>query len=116
MKVNDIINAYKGGTFTLEEANKKLVAIDAGFTLNPYKNVITPQEENAGDDANGFGMLHDGSGTAEKVRIVNGALEFAYFDPASFGGGKLPVVHVKFKDKLYKIADDGKTLEEVNGK
>ena len=36
--INDIIDRYKAGEITLEEANWQLKAENAGFTLDPEQN------------------------------------------------------------------------------
>ena len=36
--INDIIDRYKAGEITLEEANRQLKAENAGFTLDPEQN------------------------------------------------------------------------------
>lgn len=38
MTVNEIIKAYKTGKMTVDEANKALDELDAGFSLNPEQN------------------------------------------------------------------------------
>ena len=78
MKVNDILNKYTTGEMTLPEANEALAEASAGFTLNPDRNVITPEEfieTTAGetpDTVNGYGLMDHGVGCLEKVHVVNG--------------------------------------------
>ena len=78
--VNEIMSKYTGGEITAEEANEQLSAAEAGFHLEPGKNVLTEDEMRATtighfpDQANGFGLLATGTGTMDKVRCENGHL------------------------------------------
>lgn len=103
IKVNDIMAQYMNGTAGVEETNAKLKAVGAGFTLNPYKNAITPEEAASGDERNGFGMLDTGTGSLDKVEIREMKLLHSVGEMTAF---------VKFNGKLYKVAADGVTLEE----
>ena len=77
-KVNEIMEKYKAGEITVEEANAALEG--AGFHLDPQKNVLTEDEKRATtigcypDQANGFGLLDSGTGTLDKVRVKDGRL------------------------------------------
>ena len=79
-KVNEIMEKYTAGEITAEEANAKLAAAEAGFHLEPGKNVLTEEEMRATtighfpDQANGFGLLDSGTGTLDKVRVKDGRL------------------------------------------
>ena len=78
MKVNDILNKYTTGEMTLPEANEALADEGAGFTLNPDRNVITPEEfieTTAGetpDTVTGYGLMDHGVGCMVKAHAVNG--------------------------------------------
>lgn len=102
MKYTDIINGWKSGAYSVEEANKKLQAIGAGFTINPYKNAITAEEAAKGDERNGFGMLDTGTGTFDKVEIREMKLVHNIGDMKAF---------VKFNGKLYEVKDGEKLVE-----
>ena len=102
MKYTDIINGWKSGAYGVEEANKKLQAIGAGFTINPHKNSITAEEAAKGDERNGFGMLDTGTGSLDKVEIREMKLVHNIGDMVAF---------VKFNGKLYKVADGEKLVE-----
>lgn len=79
-KITEILNDYTAGVKTLEEANSALKELNAGFHLDPNKNVISEAEMAAttvSDDPSavtGFGMLDMGIGSMEKVEIKNGEL------------------------------------------
>lgn len=78
MKTIDILRKYTAGEMTLEETN---VALEGkGFHLEPGKNILTEEDKRATtigyypDQANGWGLLDSGTGTLDKVQIVNGKL------------------------------------------
>lgn len=78
--INEILNKYTRGEATLEETNEALIA--AGWApLNPDQNTITKEEMEATSigytaaQANGYGLLDTGTGSMEKVHVVNGKLE-----------------------------------------
>ena len=102
MKYTDIINGWKSGAYGVEDANKKLRAIGAGFTINPYKNAITAEEAAKGDERNGFGMLDTGTGSLDKVEIREMKLVHNIGDMVAF---------VKFNGKLYEVKDGEKLVE-----
>lgn len=78
MTTNEILNKYTTGEMTLPEANEALREAEAGFTLDPNRNVITQEEfvaTTAGetpDTVNGYGLMDHGVGAFEKVHVVNG--------------------------------------------
>lgn len=78
--INEIIGKYTAGEKTLEETNEELAAAEAGFHLEPGKNVLTEEEKRATtigyypEQANGFGLLDTGTGSLDKVRCENGHL------------------------------------------
>lgn len=78
MTTNEILNKYTTGEMTLPEANEALREAEAGFTLDPNRNVITQEEfvaTTAGetpDTVNGYGLMEHGVGALEKVHVVDG--------------------------------------------
>lgn len=102
MKYTDIINGWKSGAYSVEDANKKLQAIGAGFTINPYKNVITAPEEAQNTDTDGVGMLDTGTGTMDKVQIRGMKLVHNIGNMKAF---------VKFNGILYEVKDGEKLVE-----
>lgn len=78
MTTNEILNKYTTGEMTLPEANEALREAEAGFTLDPNRNVITQEEflaTTAGetpDTVNGYGLMDHGVVCMEKVHVVNG--------------------------------------------
>lgn len=78
--ITDILFKYTTGEATLEETNEALKEAEAGFHLEPGKNEITPEEAaqtvtgETPEEATGYGLLDTGTGSMEKVKIVNGKL------------------------------------------
>ncbi len=78
--INETMSKYTAGEITLEQANEELKKAEAGFHLDPNKNVITEEEKRQTvvgyypEQANGFGMLDSGTGTMDKVQVKDGHL------------------------------------------
>lgn len=108
IKIEAIMKGYTSGEKNVDETNAALKAIDAGFTLNIYKNAISTEEAAQNDERNGWGMLDTGTGTLDKVEIKDMKLVYSM---GSMGG------IVQFNKKFYDIAADGVSLVEsgVNG-
>jgi len=76
----EIIYDYSAGKITLEEANAALKTINAGFFLDPQKNILTEEEKRATtigyypEQANGYGLLDTGTGSYDKVLVQSGKL------------------------------------------
>ena len=104
-KLDMIMEGYKHGTVTMEEANEQLEAIGSIVRLDNKKNTITPEEYAMGDEKNGFGMLDIGIGKPDKVQIVDGKLKY--------GVGKMKA-YVEFRGNKYTVAEDGVTLVSMN--
>lgn len=103
-KITEIIREYADGEKTVDEANAALRDAGAGFILQPDKQQITPEEIAQGDERSGFGMLDTGTGTLDKVEIKD--MQLVNCDVGNM------VAFVKFNGKLYRVAEDGKTLIE----
>ena len=78
-EINSIIDKYTSGEATLEETNTALKEAHASFSLDPTRNLFSPQElmattlgENAPETITGWGLLDHGIGSLEKIRIENG--------------------------------------------
>lgn len=100
-KLDNIMENYKFGTMTAEEANIELEAIGSMIRLDPKKNDITPEEYAAGDEKNGWALLDIGIGKPDKVQIIDGKLKY--------GVGNMQA-YVEFKGEKYTVAKDGVTL------
>lgn len=101
-KITEIIRAYADGEKTIEETNAALRDAGAGFSLQPDKHEIDVAQNG---ERSGFGMLDTGTGTLDKVEIKDMQL-------VNCNVGNM-VAFVKFNEKLYRVAEDGKTLSEV---
>ena len=70
--ITKILRNYSNGVATLEDTNKALDAIGAGFHLDPDRNKLTEEEMLHGT----AGLLDTGTVTLDKVKIINGELEY----------------------------------------
>ena len=70
--INEIICKYTTGEATLEETNAALHEANAFLHLDPQRNTIAP------DEVGRFGLLDTGTGSLDKVEIVNGHLVDVY--------------------------------------
>lgn len=81
--IDTIIRDYTAGETDLEGANAALAEAGAGFSLRPGQNEITDEERKQTvvgyypEQASGWGLLDTGTGSMEKVHIVNGKLDHA---------------------------------------
>ena len=109
-KVEEIRAKIDAGEITLEEANKQLWDAGAEYHLNPWKNHIGRNEQ-------GVGLLDTGTGTLDKIRIIETDETIRTAEPVfngeAFKGGPLPVANVKYCEIWYKVAEDGFTMVEM---
>ena len=68
-EIAKVFEEIENGTIGIEEANERLKAAGAPYHLSPWKNVIGRNED-------GYGLLYTGTGTPDKVKVINGELEF----------------------------------------
>ena len=79
-KTTKILLDYTSGKTPLEETNHALEDAGSDIRLNPAKNLFTPEELLAThtgetpEEVTGYGLLDTGTGSMEKVKIVNGKL------------------------------------------
>lgn len=109
-KVEEIMKKVDSGTIALEDANKQLWDAGSNYHLNPWKNKIGRNEQ-------GVGLLDTGTGTLDKIRIIE-TDERIYtaepvFNAEAFKHGPKPVANVKYCEKWYSVAADGETLAEM---
>lgn len=69
MTTTEIITAYTTGELTLEEANRRMADVGAGFALDPDRCKLTPEMA-----ADGWGLLDTGTGTLDPVQVKDGEL------------------------------------------
>ena len=79
-KINEIIADYTSGRTDAETANTALTEVGALFRFCPGQHTLTEAEERETtvgyypEQANGWGLLDTGTGSMEKIRVVNGRL------------------------------------------
>lgn len=69
MTTTEIITAYTVGTISLEDANRRLADMGAGFFLDPDRCKLTPEMIEQG-----WGLLDTGTGTLDPVQVKDGEL------------------------------------------
>ena len=113
MKNSEIAKVFEeidNGTITLDEANKRLMEAGAPYYLNPWKNHIGRNEQ-------GVGLLDTGTGTLDKVRVIETDERIYLADPVfyaeAFKNAPKPVANVQYCEKWYRVAADGETLTEL---
>lgn len=108
----EILAKYTSGEYTAEEANEKLkeAGIDS-FHIVPGKNELTEEDIKAttvgetAAEANGFGLLDTGTGTMEKVHVVNGKLDYAV-NQVNDDGTTNMIAYVLIGGKTYEVKGD----------
>lgn len=110
-EIAKVFEEIDNGTITLEEANRRLFEAGAPYHLNPWKNHIGRNEQ-------GVGLLDTGTGTLDKVRVIETDERIYLAEPAfnaeAFKHAPLPMANVKYCEKWYKVAADGETLAEMD--
>lgn len=110
INIYEVIKAWEAGEKTLEEANAELKG--TGIYIDPKKNEI---EEGTGavvcedvNKINGFAMLDTGTGSLDKVEIINGQLKDSIGDMFALvliGDSMFEVVNgvdLKYKGEIKK--------------
>ena len=111
--INEIIETYKKECFEATPAERK-AALDkanealkgTGISLNPDKNAVLPSEaavvcEDV-NKINGFALLDTGTGSLDKVEIINGKLKQSVGDIFA-----LVVIADKIEgDTIYEVMSD----------
>lgn len=69
MTTTEIVTAYTMGSISLEEANRRLADMGAGFVLDPDRCKLTPEMIEQG-----WGLLDTGTGTLDPVQVKDGEL------------------------------------------
>lgn len=94
--IEKILRDYTEGVSTLEEANAALKSAGTAFHLDPEKNTITEAERST------HGLLDTGTGTMNKVRVVDGHLEHAVNEVQKDGSVNM-LAYVYFNGKRYQV-------------
>lgn len=106
MNAYEIIKKYTMGEQSLTATNAALAEIGAGFHLDINKNLLT-EDEIKNSTA---GLLDTGTGTFDKVPIVNGELVHAVNEVSADGTVNMPAF-VFVGDKAFRV--EGKKLIEI---
>ena len=107
MNVIEIIKKFTTGELTAEEVNAELAAAGSGICVcaDAEKDNFLTAEEIADtvvgelpSDANGYGLLDSGTGSLDKVRVVDGKLVDGDMGEA--------FAMVIIADKVYDVSGD----------
>jgi len=111
--INEILKDYTCGEKDLEETNAALAEAGAGFHLEPGRNELTEEdlrETTVGyypEQANGWGLLDTGTGTLDKVHVVNGRLDHAINEVLDLPDKPTNMVaYVTICGKIYEVMGD----------
>lgn len=110
--INEILHDYTTGETDLEEANAALLEAGANYHLEPGQNELTEQdlmETTVGyypEQANGWGLLDTGTGSMEKVRVTNGALDYPVNEVLEDGETVNMAAYVTICGKTYEVLGD----------
>ena len=108
--ITEIINKYTAGEATLEETNAALKAAGSSLSLDPMKNVLTEADKRATtigyypDQANGWGLLDTGTGSLDKVQVVNGKTKYPI--NTVIDGEANMLAYVLIAGRRYKVMGD----------
>ena len=117
--INKILRDYTAGTANLEQANAALTEAGAGFHLEPGQNEITDEDRRATtvgyypEQASGYGLMDTGTGSMEKVHVVNGKLAHPVNRVLPDGGTDM-AAYVIICGRTYEVFGD--TLDGVVNK
>lgn len=110
-EMSDILRKYTKGEITLEEANAALEDAGATFRLAPGQHELTAEDlaETTGgecaEEANGWGLLDTGTGSMEKVEVVDGKLAEAINQVQADGSTNM-AAYVLIGGKRYEVKGD----------
>ena len=103
---HDILMKYTRGEQSLTATNAELEEIGAGFHLDFRKNILMDDEIRDGT----AGLLDTGTGTFDKVKVINGELEHAVNEVSADGTVNSPAF-VLMQGKTFRV--EGKKLTEI---
>lgn len=103
--ITEILRKHTNEEATLEETNAALAEAGIPYHLDPDKNVVQPGEEGI------FGLLFTGTGTPDKVRVLDGRLEFAINEVQPDGSTNMRA-EVYFSGKYYTVYGDQLVAQE----
>ena len=106
----EIILKYTAGEATLEETNAAMKEAGVGLQLDPNKNVLTEADKRATtigyypDQANGWGLLDTGTGSLDKIQVVNGKTKYPI--NTVIDGEANMLAYVLIAGRTYKVMGD----------
>ena len=106
----DAMLQYTAGDRTLEETNEYLKKFDAGYHLDPMKNVLTGQDILAttlgtcNAEINGWGFLDTGTGSLDKVQVINGHTKYQI--NTMINGKPNMIAYVLIGGKMFAVHGD----------
>lgn len=109
--IKEILKDYTAGEAELEETNAALKEAGAGYHLEPGRNELTDdnrRETVVGyypEQARGWGLLDTGTGSLEKVRVVNGRLDGPVNEVLADGTANM-AAYVTICGKRYQVLGD----------
>lgn len=113
MKQNiaEILGKYTAGEANTEETNAALQAAGSAIRLHPGKNLLTAAEIAAthaetAEAANGYGLLDTGTGSLDKVRVVDGRLDGGAINEVQPDGSTNMPAYVHIGGRKYAVRGD----------
>ena len=109
--INEILRGYTAGEADLETTNAALRKAGAGFHLEPGRNELTEEDRRQTtvgyypEQASGYGLLDTGTGSMEKVHVVNGRLDHAVNQVQPDGGTNM-AAYVIICGRTYEVFGD----------
>lgn len=107
---SEIILKYTAGEATLEETNAALKEAGSGLYLDPQKNILTEEDKRATtigyypDQANGWGLLDTGTGSLDKIHVVNGKTKYPINTVVD--GEANMLAYILIAGRTYKVMGD----------
>lgn len=117
--IHEIVRDYTTGEADLKATNAALAEAGAVFSFKSGQNVITDEDRRQTvvgfypEQANGYGLLDTGTGSMEKIHIVNGRLDHAVNEIQPDGSTNM-TAYVIICGKTYEVF--GGTLGEVRSR
>lgn len=95
-KIEKILRDYTEGAATLEETNAKLKKEGSWIKLDPDRSVISDAERTT------HGLMDTGTGTLDKVRVIDGHLDHAINEVQGDGSVNMDA-EVYFNGRRYTV-------------
>lgn len=118
--IDSIIRKYTVGEARLDETNKALKEAGCGISIRPGRNEITDDDRMQTvvgyypRQANGYGLLDTGTGSMDKVKVIDGKLEFAVNEVQPDGKTNM-LSYVIICGRVYEVKGDTLVNPTENG-